>query len=267
VEFALPFVQAFFEGGILLALKLYNALYPVRQSLAKLFGGDQKQGLESFQDGIIVFADRVAAAFGIAAGAVAFLINNVKALGQAAEVAMVLVPDIPGSKAALGALTAILDAQKPATTKSGMAVAQGAADGIRAGTPAVEAAMRDMGKAGTAAFDKSMQIQSPSKVMMLRGKYIDQGLAQGVNDNAQGPADAMAGVGPQVAGAAQTPKMPSVSVTGKSQDGKVIHVEFHAGAIVAHGNNAQELVDSIRDPLTDLMADVFERAAKQQGAR
>lgn len=268
VDVALPYVQAFFEGSILLALKLYNALYPVRQAIAKLFGGDQSKGLEGFQDSVIKFADRAGAAFSIAAGAVAFLINNIKTLGKASEFALMLVPDIPGSKAALSALSAILDAQKPATTKSGNAVAHGAADGIRAGTPAVEQAMADMGKAATAAFDRSMLIQSPSKVMRLRGRFVDEGLAQGVNDNAQAPQRAMTSVGQQMADVPMAPaKRSGATITGQSPDGKVVHVEFHSGAIVIQGTgNAAQDIEALRDPLTNLMADVFERAAKQQGA-
>jgi hypothetical protein len=261
VEFALPYVQAFFEGGILLALKLYNALYPVRQAIAKMFGGESKGGVESFQDTIINFADNVGKGFTVAALAIAWMIENAGALAKVVEQLILITPGIgtafETARSAITLLTANLGAGNDKTVGSGKNVADGVAQGIRQGTPAVEAAMAAMAAKGTKAFDEKMGIKSPSKVMQLRGKFIDQGLSKGVNDNADEPAGAMAGAGNKITGAAP-------AGGGGSADGVTVSVVFQDGAIRLGGSSADS--PELRSQLTELFADVLQQAALKRGA-
>lgn len=253
-----PYLQAFFEGGILLALKLYNALYPVRQAIAKMFGGSDAGGLASFEDKTIAFADSLATGFSVAAKGVAFLINNIKQLG---EVASTLVHITPFAGAALDLakldidiLTGKFNKSKDKATQAGANTAAGVAAGITAGTPQVEAAMAAMATKSLKSFDDKMQIHSPSKVMQLRGKFINEGLAKGQNDNADIPAKSLAKVG---AGVATAP------VGGRSSSaggGVVVHVTFAPGAVVVGGLAAAE------DQLTEMFSNVMQRAAAMQGA-
>lgn len=254
-----PYVQAFFEGAILLALKFYNAMYPVRQSIAKMFGGDQKQGLDSFQDTLIKTANAVGIGFTAAGIAIAFMINNA---GKLAEVVSSLIsvtpligPAFDAARAAIAVATATLGAGSDKTNAAGKSVADGVAAGITSGTPAVEAAMRDMAAKGTKAFDDKMQIHSPSKVMQLRGHYVNLGLAKGVNDNADVPAAAMSKTGGALGEAPLAGK--------KTGGGVVVHVVFQQGAVVVGSGGS---IAETEDQLTDLMANVFEKTAAMRGA-
>jgi hypothetical protein len=260
-EFVAPYLQTFFEGAILLALKFYNALYPVRQAIKKLFGGDDSgDGLKKTEDTILNLANNVGAGFTAAGIAIAYMIENAGKLATVIDKLITMLPSIgPAFILAKGAIQTLmqdLGATGGKAQGSGKSVADGVAAGITTGSPAVERAMATMGERGLKAFDKAMQIQSPSKVMMLRGKYIDQGLAQGVNDNAQAPAAAMANVGPSIADAAKP------SSGGASGGGNVVHVTFAADSVKVGGGSIGEA----RDQLTATMSDVFQRAALLQGA-
>ncbi len=265
VEAATPVAELFFKGAILLALKLYNALYPVRQSLARIFGGNQAAGLDSLENSILSFATGVEVAFTAAAGALAFMINNAAKLAKTIEIlagaAPIVGPAFQAAAATIKSLTAAMAAGSPETNKSGQSVAEGVAVGIRQGTPAVEKAMGDMAAKGVKAFDDKMQIKSPSRLMQIRGRYTDEGFAKGVNDNAEGPAEAMRQVAIKTADApAQV--APGLRASRGGGGGEVggaggILVQFNAGAIQGYtpGQTSQ-----IRDEMSELMADVFEKA-------
>lgn len=255
-----PYLDTFFRGAILLALKLYNALYPVRQAIARLFGGSDTGGLEKTQDKIVNFATNVGNGFKLAAIAMAWMIDNAGKLAGVfefmAKTIPMVGPAIDAAKAAITLSTANLGAGSDKTQKSGVAVADGVAAGIKAGTPAVEAAMSAMGEKGIAAFDKKMQIHSPSRVMALRGRYLDEGLAKGVNDNADAPASAMAAAG---SGAASAIKPGD---GGRGSGAPVLHINFMPGSVNASNGGS---LSGMRDQLTDICGDVFQRFAATQG--
>lgn len=62
----------------------------------------------------------------------------------------------------------------------GKNVAKGAADGVKDGTPDVEKSSKDMGKKTSDAFKDELEIHSPSRKFMRYGKFLDDGLAQGI---------------------------------------------------------------------------------------
>jgi hypothetical protein len=256
-----PYVQTFFEGAILLALRFYNALYPVRQAIAKLFGGADEGGLKKTEDTILNLANNVGAGFDLAAKAIAFMIENAGKLAKVIEVLVTLTPGIgaafTAAKAAILAITSDMTAKQDRSQKSGQAVAEGVAAGIQQKTPAVEAAMAAMGEKGMKAFDAKMQIHSPSKAMQLRGRYLNEGLARGVNDNADAPAKAMAQSG---AGAGAAATAGAKAAGGQSGGGPVINVHFASGAIQGMGGAAE-----LQDSLTHTLGDVFYRFAVMQG--
>jgi hypothetical protein len=256
-----PYIQAFFEGGILMALKLYNALYPVRQAIARMFGGDQKAGLESFQNSIISFADKVTRAFELAAKAVAFLIDQLnvfmKSRSDIAEGKKIMSVSAGGQITWVDAPSTAVNAKA-----SGERVADGVAAGIAAGTSKVEKAMTAMADKGTAAFDAKMQIKSPSRLMMIRGKYIDEGVAKGVNDNAEAPAKAVGNMADKAAGAADTSlagrATGNAAGSAEGGSGVVVHVTFGSNSVVVHGGGVAGVAET-QDQLTELMGDVFEK--------
>lgn len=267
-----PYVQAFFEGAILLALKLYNALYPVRKAIANLFGGADAGGLEKTQDTIIAVANNIAAAFGYAAISLAYVINHAKDLAKALDMIAQATPGVSVAYNAVRSGIALLTSsvgndKETGAEKKGKNVADGVAAGVTAGTPAVEAAMAAMAAKGQKAFDDKLGIKSPSKVMQLSGRNTVDGVTKGINDGAKGPAFALErATAPMVqaandgSGAAQSPRG---TITGRSKDGTTVHVVFQAGAIViGGGQNARDA----EEQLTQLMANVFEKAAATQGA-
>lgn len=65
----------------------------------------------------------------------------------------------------------------------GSNISKGAADGVKKGIPLLTAAVSYMLNKSVGTFNKEAGIESPSKVFMESGKYIDMGLAQGITDN------------------------------------------------------------------------------------
>lgn len=252
-EVAMPYVRDFFEFGVLLALKFYNALYPVRKAIQSIFGGDQQSSIDSFENTLITVANAVGLGFTAAGVSIAFMINNA---GRLAEVMRVLLDAIPLVGPAVESARAVILAASAGVSndnakKSGKNLADGVAAGVVSGQPAIEQAMAQLAKSGVKAFDQQAQIHSPSKVMQLRGYYMTQGLAKGVNDNAQAPTAAMSQVANDVASAPATGTV--------SGGGVVVHVTFEAGAVViGHG---QQIADA-EDQLTGLLANVLEKANK-----
>lgn len=268
VEYAIPYVDKFFRGAILLALKLYNELYPVRKAIKETFGGGTTEGLEATTRAILDLSTMIAATFGYAARAIAYIIEQTPKITRALAAGT-------GTSALGGGVADQVNAManKEKAKQKGVNVAQGVAEGIAAGSPQVEAAMKAMGDRAIGAFDAKLQIQSPSKVMTLRGRFVDQGLAKGVNDNAEEPAKAAAGVGKGVE-IAMTPKpgqpQPAQRGTGGAPPGAgagiSLTLNIHERAIVVSGSNGQEIAASLKDPLTELFADTLEKAAAMLGA-
>mgnify|MGYP006991967431 FL=1 len=76
-----------------------------------------------------------------------------------------------------------------------MDIAAGIADGINAGTPSIVEAASDAAGAAVDAAQDTLDIESPSKVMKEKvGYQIPAGMAEGIQENASMPVDAMAAV-------------------------------------------------------------------------
>lgn len=70
-----------------------------------------------------------------------------------------------------------------AANAAGYDTVAGMASGIRSNISIMENAMRDMGKKAQIAFNRTMEIQSPSRVMARAGGYVVAGVVQGVERN------------------------------------------------------------------------------------
>jgi hypothetical protein len=65
---------------------------------------------------------------------------------------------------------------------AGTNITNGVVDGIKDGTPAVDAAMKDMAKSGVKAFESELKMASPSKLLKAKSKIgIGGGVAAGVD--------------------------------------------------------------------------------------
>lgn len=79
-----------------------------------------------------------------------------------------------------------------AAREAGYDTVAGLAAGIRNNTRIMENAMRDMAKKAQVSFNRTMEIQSPSRVMMRAGGYVVAGAVEGVERNARTLEQAMA---------------------------------------------------------------------------
>jgi hypothetical protein len=118
-------------------------------------------------------------------------------------------------------------------------------------------------------FKHVFDSHSPSRVMRLEGLNIDAGLAEGVNDNAHVPVDAVGDMSRNAVdaakGGASGAALP-VAKVGASAAPIQLTLHIHERAIVVSGSNANEIAASLKDPLTELLADVLEKAAVMTGA-
>jgi hypothetical protein len=78
-------------------------------------------------------------------------------------------------------VAASLSSDTPAVD-AGTNITNGVVDGIKDGTPAVDAAMKDMAKSGVKAFESELKMASPSKLLKAKSKIgIGGGVAAGVD--------------------------------------------------------------------------------------
>jgi hypothetical protein len=78
-------------------------------------------------------------------------------------------------------VAASLSSATPAVD-AGTNITNGVVDGIKDGTPAVDAAMKDMAKSGVKAFESELKMASPSKLLKAKSKIgIGGGVVAGVD--------------------------------------------------------------------------------------
>lgn len=88
--------------------------------------------------------------------------------------------------------TAAYGRMEEAAKLAGYATAEGLASGIRNGAALVESAMKDTAKKAQAAYNRTMEIHSPSRVMARAGGYTVDGVVQGIEDHVRELEQAMA---------------------------------------------------------------------------
>ena len=93
---------------------------------------------------------------------------------------------LSGTMADMEAIAAgTYDDMEVAANAAGYDTVAGLAAGIRSNFSIMENAMRDMGKKAQIAFNRTMEIQSPSRVMARAGGYVVAGVVQGVERNSR----------------------------------------------------------------------------------
>lgn len=278
VEMVWPYVQTFLEFLILTALKVWNAFRPVRKAFQEMFGGEGGGEVKSFEDALLAFSS----SFGKVAE---FVANNFVPLMMGALV--LLTPTIWGLVTAVGSLAVgVLAATWPALALIAALVAvykvgewlgeklfelfqldwgaiaddiiTGLVRGIVNGIDAVVDAFGKLGKAGLDKFRSVFGIKSPSTVMALQGKYLDQGLQKGIEDNAAGPANALGGSAGSPSAIVQN------STTNNSSRGS--SVVFSEGSIVLNFSGGGDAAEQVRAQMPSIMADIFEQLGLTMGA-
>ncbi len=282
-----PYAEAFFKGLLLIGLKVYNGLYPLRQRINNLFGGEGEQSLTSFGDMMIWVADKagqMAAAIAdnaapIAIAAFALLTpviwSAVTAVGSlAVGVIAATWPFIAIGAAVFGFVKLVQAAMdvdwsylwdkikeslSSIDLKSiALGIIEGLVNGLLPGASKFSKALRSIASQGIAAFKDAFGISSPSRVMMVQGRHVAEGAAEGVEDGGEDVDSAIGGLGKSAKlGAAHT------SITDNSSRGGQVTVTFAEGAFQINGvANAEQL----KSEMPKIMADVFEQLGLSMGA-
>jgi tape measure domain-containing protein len=176
-----------------------------------------------------------------------------------------------------GALAEIIADFYGSFFKAGNMAGQGVADGMTEKAPTVAAAASGVAQGAVDSTKDTLQIKSPSRVMAEQGGFVAEGLAMGIEDQAdiamrassvmaEGVVSESAGVlAPSaVASAAGSAAGDSYSSSVASTSNRpVIHFDVHLGA---GGDPQGDAVAQLRDFVEIEMAAIFERHLEGAGA-
>lgn len=160
---------------------------------------------------------------------------------------------------------------------AGRAVSQGLVDGITAGAPSVAAAASGVAQGAVDATKSQLEIKSPSRVMAEQGGFVAEGLAMGIEDQAdiamrassvmaEGVVAESAGVlaPSSVASAAGSAAGDSYSSSVASTSNRpVIHFDVHLGGGLSPDDDP---VQQLREFFELEVASIFERHLEGAGA-
>jgi len=132
---------------------------------------------------------------------------------------------------------------------AGIKSAQGLVKGLQSQEKTIEKQMLKIAKSMESAIKKALGIKSPSRVFAALGRFIPQGLAQGIGDAAHHATTAASGLAASVAGAGS---FGGAAMVGAGGGGTVVHnhYEFHIA-----GN-----VRTIKDLAADVETEFLKRA-------
>ena len=138
----------------------------------------------------------------------------------------------------------------------------GLAAGIRSNFSIMENAMRDMGKKAQLAFNRTMEIQSPSRVMARAGGYVVAGVVQGVEQNSRDLEKAMSELATagqvayqdQLDAVAQYPSMmqgvPGYGTSTTTNNRSVAYGGINITINAQAGQDAHSIADAVLEELT-----------------
>lgn len=138
----------------------------------------------------------------------------------------------------------------------------GLAAGIRSNFYIMENAMRDMGKKAQLAFNRTMEIQSPSRVMARAGGYVVAGVVQGVEQNSRDLEKAMSALATagqvayqdQLDAVAQYPSMmqgvPGYGTSTTNNNRSVAYGGINITINAQAGQDAHSIADAVLEELT-----------------
>lgn len=149
-----------------------------------------------------------------------------------------------------------------AANAAGYNTVAGMASGIRANFYIMENAMRDMGKKAQIAFNRTMEIQSPSRVMARAGGYVVAGVVQGVERNSRDLEKAMSELATagqvayqdQLDHVAQYPSMmqgvPGYGTSTTTNNRSVAYGGINITINAQAGQDAHDIADAVLEELT-----------------
>ncbi len=258
---AMPVIRAFFIGASIAILDVVNTSLKAYIWFKKTFGdvglfkGIDAASVAFTAGKVAVYAFVVGIGILIAVGsALATLFAQITApIWQFAAGVAAVIASISALKdkvaSAMSSATPAVDA--------GTNITQGVVNGIKDGTPAVDAAMKGMAKSGVKAFEAELQMASPSKLLKAKSKVgIGGGVAAGVDASRPMVKESMSRlVEPDDA----IPKAGRMRATASGPAG---NVTFSFGDIIVQGNG-QGGVD--KPSLIQGITEACEDVARQLG--
>lgn len=158
--------------------------------------------------------------------------------------------------------TGTYDDMVAAANAAGYDTVAGLAAGIRSNFYIMENAMRDMGKKAQIAFNRTMEIQSPSRVMARAGGYVVAGVVQGVEQNSRDLEKAMSELATagqvayqdQLDHVAQYPSMmqgvPGYGTSTTTNNRSVAYGGINITINAQAGQDAHSIADAVLEELT-----------------
>lgn len=190
------FLEAFFLGMAIGALKLYITFKPAIQAVQEFFGIAPNTSLEGalnaakiageiFVAVLVAGAAVVAVAFALIGVAVATVVAVVVAIGAAAAAG------VAGFVAAVAAAVGAIAGFVADATAAGGGIVNGIAEGISGAADAVLSAITGVVGGAIDAAKAMLGIASPSKVFARMGGQVGEGFEGGVDDSAGGARSAL----------------------------------------------------------------------------
>lgn len=262
---ALPMIKGFIDGATIAILDITIAALKAYIWFKKTFGDSSLfSGLDGAE---IAFTAGKVAVYAFVVGIGILIAVGAALVTLFAQITAPIWQFAAGVGAAIAAISALKDKVASALTAdtpaldAGTNITGGVVDGIKAGTPAVNAAMEDMAKSGVKAFEGALQIASPSKVLKATSKIgIGGGVVAGVDASRPMVSDAMARlVNPSDVVPAD------LSASGGNSAGSRIF-NFLAGSVIVNADgNGKINGPSIMEQLVELLENGGRQLGKAQG--
>lgn len=185
----MPLVEGFVYGVVIAVQELVIIGLKVAIAFKKAFGGSVLKDMDMLKMGMYAGVGAITALIGL----VTILTGVFVALGTLVAIVTAPIWLLPAAIAA--AMVAVIALKEKLATVIGGGTGAGAVDagtnvtdgvvkGIQDGTPAVDAAMKDMAKSGVKAFESELKIASPSKVLAATSEIgIGGGVAKGIDNS------------------------------------------------------------------------------------
>jgi hypothetical protein len=182
----LPLVEGFIYGVVIAIQELTIIGLKAAIAIKKMFGGSVFKDMDLLKLGMYAGV----AAVGLMVAMVGALIAVFAALGTMVAIVTAPIWALPAAVgAAIAAVISLkekignaLGGDSAGGVDAGNNVTDGVVKGIQDGTPAVDAAMKDMAKSGVKAFESELKMASPSKLLAAKSEIgIAGGVAKGID--------------------------------------------------------------------------------------
>lgn len=260
---ALPMIRTFIIGATIAIMDISIAALKAYIWFKKTFGDTSLfKGVDAAK---IAFTAGKVAVYALVVGIGALLAVGTALATLFAQITAPIWQFAAGVSAVIASISALkdkvaasLESATPAVD-AGTNITDGVVNGIKDGTPAVDAAMKDMAKSGVKAFESELQMASPSKLLKAKSKIgIGGGVAAGVDAARPMVAQSMSRlVEPDDA----IPE--GRSLAGRSNENNRPPVQVYIDKIIVGGDG--KITAPSKASLIQELTEVFENVIRQSG--